>query len=284
MVAESGTLSLIVRFAVHAAAIHPFEALLRQRIVLLDGAMGTMVQRYKLSEEQYRGARFAAHWAKDLKGELELLQLTQPEVIEEIHAQYLEAGADIIETNTFSATTIGLHDFLFPGEPENGRKDADFFQRVVEDPELGALVQEMNVAAAKVARTAADRLADRTGTPRFVAGSLGPLPVTGSLSPDVNDPSFRAVTFDQIRQAYGEQVRALIEGGVDVLLVETIFDTLNAKAAIFAIVEAFEIVRQEIADPGFRHGHGSFRSNSERTNGGSVSHLHRCTPSPSLSG
>ena len=112
----------------HAAAIHPLEALLRQRIVLLDGAMGTMVQRYKLSEEQYRGARFAAHPAKHLKGNLELLQLTQPEVIEEIHAQYLEAGADIIETNTFSATTIGQHDFLFPGEPENGRKDAAFFK------------------------------------------------------------------------------------------------------------------------------------------------------------
>ena len=230
----------------HAAAIHPLEALLRQRIVLLDGAMGTMVQRYKLSEEQYRGARFAAHPAKHLKGDLELLQLTQPEVIEEIHAQYLEAGADIIETNTFSATTIGQHDFLFPGEPENGRKDAAFFQRVVEDPELGALVQEMNVAAAKVARTAADRWANRTGTPRFVAGSLGPLPVTGSLSPDVNDPSFRAVTFDQIRQAYGEQVRALIEGGVDVLLVETIFDTLNAKAAIFAILEAFESLGKKL--------------------------------------
>jgi len=231
---------------VHAAAIHPLEALLRQRIVLLDGAMGTMVQRYKLSEEQYRGARFAAHPAKHLKGDLELLQLTQPEVIEEIHAQYLEAGADIIETNTFSATTIGQHDFLFPGEPENGRKDAAFFKRVVEDPELGALVQEMNVAAAKVARTAADRWADRTGTPRFVAGSLGPLPVTGSLSPDVNDPSFRAVTFDQIRHAYGEQVRALIEGGVDVLLVETIFDTLNAKAAIFAILEAFESLGKKL--------------------------------------
>jgi len=208
--------------------------------------MGTMVQRYKLSEEQYRGARFAAHPAKHLKGDLELLQLTQPEVIEEIHAQYLEAGADIIETNTFSATTIGQHDFLFPGEPENGRKDAAFFKRVVEDPDLGALVQEMNVAAAKVARTAADRWADRTGTPRFVAGSLGPLPVTGSLSPDVNDPSFRAVTFDQIRHAYGEQVRALIEGGVDVLLVETIFDTLNAKAAIFAILEAFESLGKKL--------------------------------------
>ena len=227
-------------FAVHATAVHPLEALLRQRIVLLDGAMGTMVQRYKFSEEQYRGTRFAAHPAKHLKGNLELLQLTHPEVITEIHFQYLDAGADIVETNTFSATTIGQHDFLFPGEPENGRKDAAFFQRVVEDQELGALVHEMNVAAAKVARSAADQVAERTGRPRFVAGSLGPLPVTASLSPDVNDPSFRAVTFDQIRRAYGEQVRALIEGGVDVLLVETIFDTLNAKAAIFAILELFE--------------------------------------------
>ena len=264
----------------HATAIHPLEALLRQRIVLLDGAMGTMVQRYKLSEEQYRGARFAAHPAKHLKGDLELLQLTQPEVIEEIHAQYLKAGADIIETNTFSATTIGQHDFLFPGEPENGRKDAAFFQRVVEDPELGALVQEMNVAAAKVARTAADRWANRTGTPRFVAGSLGPLPVTGSLSPDVNDPSFRAVTFDQIRHAYGEQVRALIEGGVDVLVVETIFDTLNAKAAIFAILEAFEslgkklpiLVSGTITDLSGRY--------PDRTDGGRIPHLHSARRAP----
>lgn len=225
------------RFAVQADAIHPLEALLRQRIVILDGAIGTMVQRYKLSEVQFRGARFANHPAKHLKGNLELLQLTRPEVIEEIHTQYLEAGADLIETNTFSATTIGQHDFLFPGKPESGRKDAAFFEQVVAQPELGALVHEMNVAAARLARAAVDRVANQTGTPRFVAGSLGPLPVTASLSPDVNDPSFRAVTFDQIRRTYAEQVRALIEGGVDVLLVETIFDTLNAKAAIFAISE-----------------------------------------------
>ena len=163
---------------------------MRERIVILDGAMGTMVQRHKLTEEQFRGARFAKHPAKDLKGALELLQLTKPEVIEEIHTQYLDAGADIIETNTFSGTTIGLHDFLFPGEPENGRKDEEFFQRVVDDPELVALVHEMNVAAAQLARTAADRVANQTGQPRFVAGSLGPLPVTASLSPDVNDPAF----------------------------------------------------------------------------------------------
>jgi 5-methyltetrahydrofolate--homocysteine methyltransferase len=231
---------------VHANVIHPLAALLRERIVILDGAMGTMVQRYKLSEEQYRGERFAKHPAKHLKGDLDLLALTKPEVIEEIHTRYLEAGADIIETNTFSATTIGQHDFLFVGQSESGRKDAAFFQRVVDDPELVAVVQEMNLAAARVARAAAERVANETGTPRFVAGSLGPLPVTASLSPDVNDPSFRAVTFDQIRRVYSEQVRALIEGGVDLLVVETIFDTLNAKAAIFAISEAFESLGKKL--------------------------------------
>ncbi len=229
-----------------AQPIEPLENLLRERIVILDGAMGTMVQGYQLDEAQFRGARFASHPAKHLKGNLELLQLTQPQIIEEIHTQYLEAGADIIETNTFSATTIGLQDFLFLGAPESGRKDAAFFQRVVEDPDLIAFAQEMNVAAAQIARAAAERVANATGQARFVAGSLGPLPVTSSLSPDVNDPSFRAVTFDQIRQAYGQQVRALIEGGVDVLLVETIFDTLNAKAAIFAISEVFESLGKKL--------------------------------------
>ncbi len=226
--------------------VHPLEKLLRERIVILDGAMGTMVQRHKLTEEQFRGDRFAQHPATDLKGNLELLQLTQPQLIEEIHTQYLEAGADIVETNTFSATTIGLHDFLFPGKPDGERKDAEFFQRVVDDPELIGFVQEMNVAAAQVARNAAERVANATGQPRFVAGSLGPLPVTSSLSPDVNDPSFRAVTFDQLRKSYGEQVRGLIEGGVDVLLVETIFDTLNAKAALFAIAEVFESLGKKL--------------------------------------
>ncbi len=233
-------MSLIITFAVTAVSHHPLAALLRQRIVILDGAMGTMVQQHKLSEEQFRGQRFAKHPAQSLKGDLELLQLTRPDVIEEIHTQYLEAGADVIETNTFSATTIGQHDFLFAGESESGRKDDVFFARVVDDRELVALAHEMNVAAARIARNAADRVANKTGSPRFVAGALGPLPVTGSLSPDVNDPSFRAVTFDQLRRTYGEQARALIEGGVDVLMVETIFDTLNAKAAIFAISEAFE--------------------------------------------
>src|SRR6266568_4867079 len=220
--------------------LHPLETLLRERVVVLDGAMGTMIQRYKLSEDDYRGNRFRDWKGKDLKGSLELLLLTKPEVVEEIHTQYLEAGADIIETNTFSATTIGLHDFLFAGEPQSGRKNQKFFQRVVDDPDLRALVREMNLAAAKIACRAAKRVANETGTPRFVAGSMGPLPVAASVSPDVNDPAFRAVTFDQLKQTYFDQANALIEGGVDLLIVETIFDTLNAKAALFAIADVFE--------------------------------------------
>src|SRR5213593_1973203 len=220
--------------------VYPLEALLRERIVVLDGAMGTMIQRRKLSEQDYRGKRFRDWKGKDLKGSLELLLLTKPEIVEEIHAQYLQAGADIIETNTFSATTIGLNDFLFAGEPSAGRKDQEFFQHVVDDPDLRALVHEMNLAAAKIARRAADRVANQTGTVRFVAGSMGPLPVAASVSPDVNDPAFRAVSFDQLRQTYLDEARALLEGGVDLLIVETIFDTLNGKAALFAITDAFE--------------------------------------------
>jgi 5-methyltetrahydrofolate--homocysteine methyltransferase len=220
--------------------VHPLETLLRQRIVVLDGAMGTTIQRYKLAEADYRGKRFRDWKGKDLKGSLELLQLTQPHVIEEIHAKYLEAGADVIETNTFSATTIGLHDFLFPEEPASGRKDQEFFQRVVDDVDLRKLVHEMNFTAATIARETADRAANETGTRRFVAGSLGPLPVAASMSPDVNDPAFRAVNFDQLRQTYFDQTSALLEGDVDLLIVETIFDTLNAKAALFAIAEVFE--------------------------------------------
>jgi len=220
--------------------LHPLEALLRQRIVVLDGAMGTMIQQYKLSEQDYRGKRFADWNGKDLKGSLELLNLTQPQVVEEIHAAYLEAGADLIETNTFSGTTIGLHDFLFQGEPKRGRKDQEFFQRVTDDVDLRALVHELNFEAAKIARRAADRVANETGLRRFVGGSMGPLPVAGSISPDVNDPAFRAVSFDQLRQAYFDEAEALLEGGVDLLIVETIFDTLNGKAALFAIAEGLE--------------------------------------------
>jgi len=220
--------------------IHPLEELLRERIVVLDGAMGTMIQRRKLSEEDYRGKRFRDWSGKDLKGSLELLNLTQPQVIEEIHSAYLQAGADIIETNTFSGTTIGLHDFLFQDEPKGGRKDQEFFQSVVDDVDLRALVREMNLAAATMARRAADRATKQTGKRRFVGGSIGPLPVTSSISPDVNDPGFRAVNFDQLRQTYFDQAKALLEGDVDLLIVETIFDTLNAKAALFAISELFE--------------------------------------------
>src|SRR5256884_8813205 len=157
------------------ADIHPLEKLLRERIVVLDGAMGTMIQRRKLSEDDYRGKRFRDWKGKDLKGSLELLNLAQPQVIEEIHAAYLEAGADIIETNTFSATTIGLHDFLFQGEPKGGRKDPEFFQRVVDDPELRALVHEINLTAARIARRAVGGYERR-----FVAGSLGPPPGNAS--------------------------------------------------------------------------------------------------------
>jgi len=220
--------------------LHPLEALMRERIVLLDGAMGTMIQRYKLSEADYRGERFGDWKGKDLQGSLELLNLTHPQVIEEIHSDYFAAGADIIETNTFSGTTIGLHDFLFQGEPTGGRKDQEFFQRVVDDVDLRGLVHEINLEAANIARCAADRASNETGRQRFVGGSMGPLPVAGSISPDVNDPAFRAVSFDQLCQTYFDQAKALLEGGVDLLIVETIFDTLNGKAALFAINDALE--------------------------------------------
>ena len=229
-----------------AADLHPLEALLRQRIVVLDGAMGTMIQRRKLSEDDYRGKRFGDWKGKDLKGCLELLNLTQPEIVEEIHTEYLRAGADIAETNTFNGTTIGLNDFLFQGEPRGSRKDQEFFQRVIDDVDLRALIREMNSSAAMIARRAADRVTTETGVRRFVGGSIGPLPVTASISPDVNDPGFRAVTFDQLRQTYSDQVSALVEGGVDVLLVETIFDTLNGKAALFAIAEVFEKIGKKV--------------------------------------
>ena len=221
-------------------ASHPFTALLQKRVVVLDGAMGTTLQRLGLSEADYRGERFRNWKGKDLKGAIELLLLTKPEAVEHVHEEYLRAGADVIETNTFSATTIGLQEFLFDGKPNNGRKDPEFFECVVSDVGLRETVREINNTAARMAREAADRVSNETGEQRFVAGALGPLPVTASLSPDVNDPGFRAVTFDQIKQSYRDQIDALLAGGVDLLLVETVFDTLNAKAALFAIAEAFE--------------------------------------------
>jgi 5-methyltetrahydrofolate--homocysteine methyltransferase len=189
--------------------------LLEQRIAILDGAMGTMIQRFKLTEGDYRGQRFKDH-PKDLKNNGELLSLTRPDVIRDIHEGYLAAGADIIETNTFGATRIAQDDY-----------------------ELGALAREMNLASAALARAAADKFST-PGKPRFVAGALGPTPKTASISPDVNDPAARNIDFEQLRSAYYEQVEGLVEGGADLLLIETIFDTLNAKAALFAIDEYFE--------------------------------------------
>jgi 5-methyltetrahydrofolate--homocysteine methyltransferase len=189
--------------------------ILSQRIAILDGAMGTMIQRFKLTEEQYRGERFK-DFPRDVKGNNELLSLTRPDVIRDIHEGYLAAGADLIETNTFGATRIAQEDY----------KMAD-------------LAREMNLESAKLARAACDKFGT-PDKPRFVAGALGPTPKTASISPDVNDPGARNVSFEELRESYYEQVEALVEGGADVLLVETIFDTLNAKAALFAIDEYFE--------------------------------------------
>jgi 5-methyltetrahydrofolate--homocysteine methyltransferase len=187
-------------------------AQMARRIVIIDGAMGTMIQRFKLTEADFRGERFKAH-PKDLKGNNELLQFTRPDVLLDIHTAYLTAGADIIETNTFGATSIAQEDY---GLAEHAR--------------------EMNVAAARIARQAVDAIST-SEHPRFVAGALGPTPRTASISPDVNDPGARNVDFEQLRAAYYEQADALLEGGCDLFLVETIFDTLNAKAAIFALDE-----------------------------------------------
>ncbi len=188
--------------------------ILNQRIMILDGAMGTMIQRYKLTEEQYRGARFA-NFAHPLKGNNDLLVLTQPEIVLAIHREFLEAGADILETNTFNSTTVAMADY-----------------------HMEELVTEMNIAAARLARQAADEYtAKNPAKPRFVAGAIGPTNRTASLSPDVNNPGFRAITFDELKTAYRQQALALIEGGVDLLLIETVFDTLNAKAALYAVNE-----------------------------------------------
>jgi len=192
-----------------------FARLLTERILILDGAMGTMIQRYKLDEAAFRGERFAAH-GKDLKGNNELLSLTRPDVILEIHRGYLAAGADIIETNTFGATSIAQGDY-----------------------ELPELAYELNLASARLARQVCDEFST-AARPRFVAGALGPQPKTASISPDVNDPAARNVTFDELRAAYTEQLNGLLDGGIDLVLIETIFDTLNAKAAIFAVEEVFE--------------------------------------------
>jgi len=194
---------------------------LKERILVIDGAMGTMIQRHKLEEKDYRGERFK-DWATDLKGNNDLLCLTQPDIIEGIHREYLDAGADIIETNTFNSQVISMADY-----------------------HMEALAFEMNVAAARIARKAADDFTARNPEkPRFVAGAIGPMSKTLSLSPDVNNPGFRSVHFDEVADAYYEQVKGLVQGGVDLLLIETIFDTLNAKAAIYAIKKYFRDTHQ----------------------------------------
>ncbi|MGX1928909.1 homocysteine S-methyltransferase family protein [Flagellimonas sp. 2504JD4-2] len=193
------------------------EEILHNRILVLDGAMGTMLQRYKFEEEDFRGDRFK-DWEHPLKGNNDLLSLTQPQAIAEVHRKYFEAGADIVETNTFSGTSIAMADYH------------------MED-----LVYELNYESARIAKEVANEFtAKEPHKPRFVAGSIGPTNKTASMSPDVNDPGFRAVSFDELREAYKEQVEALLDGGSDILLVETIFDTLNAKAALFAIEEVKE--------------------------------------------
>ena len=192
-------------------------SLAKKKILILDGAMGTMIQRFQLNEEDFRTPELSNH-PKPLKGNNDLLSLSRPDVIKSIHAAYLEVGADIIETNTFSGTSIAQEDYG-----------------------LQQLAYEINFQSAKIAKEVADEFTDKNpDKPRFVAGALGPTNKTASLSPDVNDPGYRAITFDQLSEAYKEQVRGLLDGGSDILLVETIFDTLNAKAALFAIQEVFE--------------------------------------------
>ena len=214
--------------------------LMQERILLLDGATGTMVQKRRLSEADYRGARFAdvQRYPHDLLNNNDILVLTRPDVISHIHREYLAAGADVITACTFSSTCIGQHEFFHTAPP--GPRDQAYFEGVLADAPLCELVREMNLAACRLAREAAQAAEAQDGRARFVAGSIGPLSVTASLSPDVNDPGYRAVSFDQLRRAYREQVRALAEGGVDMLLLETIFDTLNAKACLFAISELRE--------------------------------------------
>jgi cobalamin-dependent methionine synthase I/methionine synthase I (cobalamin-dependent) len=213
---------------------------LRERIVIIDGAMGTTIRSYGLGEKEIRGERFA-NVDKDLKPNGDLYSLTQAKTICDIHRRFLEAGADIIETNTFSATSIGQSDF-FVDDPreQGGRKDPAFYQTVIENKFLNDLAWEINEQSAKQCREWCDRIANQTGRPRFVAGAIGPLPVSLSNSPDADDAGFRVCTFDQVKVAYANQVRALIAGGSDLLLVETIFDSLNAKAALVAIQEVFE--------------------------------------------
>src|SRR5271170_7686525 len=219
---------------------HPLEKILRSRIAIIDGAMGTTIRTYGMKEGDIRGARFADA-KKDLLNNGDLFSLTQPEMIGDIHRRFLEAGADIIETNTFGATSITQSEFFVDDPRERGgRKDPAFYEKIIEDPFLGTLAWDINEQSARLCRQWADRVGTATSRQRFVAGAVGPLTVSLSNSPDADDPGFRVVTFDQVKTAYAQQVRALVAGGSDVLLVETIFDSLNAKAALVAIREVFD--------------------------------------------
>jgi 5-methyltetrahydrofolate--homocysteine methyltransferase len=226
--------------------LHPLEELLRQRIAIIDGAMGTTIRTYGMKEADIRGERFADA-RKDLLNNGDLFSLTQPAMICDIHRRFLEAGADIIETNTFGATSIAQSEFFVDDPREHGgRKDPAFYQKIIEDPFLDALAWEINERSARQCREMAERAAQKDGRPRFVAGAIGPLTVSLSNSPDAEDAGFRVVTFDQVKRAYARQARALLAGGVDTLLVETIFDSLNAKAALVAIAEVFEADRVRV--------------------------------------
>jgi 5-methyltetrahydrofolate--homocysteine methyltransferase len=219
---------------------HPLEKILENRIAIIDGAMGTTIRTYCMKEADIRGDRFKDS-TKDLLNNGDLFSLTQPKMVGDIHRRFLDAGADIIETNTFGATSITQSEFFVEDPREHGgRKDPEFYQKVIDDPMLNNLAWEINEQSARQCREWADRVANATGRQRFVAGAIGPLTVSLSNSPDADDAGFRVVTFDQVKTAYAHQVRALIAGGSDLLLVETIFDSLNAKAALVAIREVFD--------------------------------------------
>jgi len=219
---------------------HPLEKILENRIAIIDGAMGTTIRTYGMMESDIRGERFKDS-TKDLLNTGDLFSLTQPKMICDIHRRFLEAGADIIETNTFGATSITQSEFFVEDPREHGgRKDPAFYQKVIDNPFLNDLAWEINEQSARQCREWADRVASETSHQRFVAGAIGPLTVSLSNSPDADDPGFRVVTFDQVKAAYALQVRALMAGGSDLLLVETIFDSLNAKAALVAIREVFD--------------------------------------------
>src|SRR6201985_2245642 len=219
---------------------HPLQKILESRIAIMDGAMGTTIRTYGMTEGDIRGKRFKDA-TKDLLNNGDLFSLTQPEMIGDIHRRFLEAGADIIETNTFGATSIAQSEFFVEDPREHGgRKDPEFYQKIIDDASLNQLAWDINEQSARQCREWADRVGSATSRQRFVAGAIGPLTVSLSNSPDADDPGFRVVTFDQVKTAYVEQVRALIAGGSDLLLVETIFDSLNAKAALVAIQEVFD--------------------------------------------